>query len=163
MPRTPLLPAIVLCALLQAPATAEAGGEGRAAPSFSARTLDGKPLRSNDLKGRPMVIDFWATWCGPCRASMPHLDALQSQFEEQGLVVIGFSVDEDAPQRVRAYANKLGVRFSLAMADERLLDLYGPIRQIPTTFFVNRRGEIVRRVVGYVDRETLEGYVRELF
>ncbi|NOT34411.1 MAG: TlpA family protein disulfide reductase [Candidatus Eisenbacteria bacterium] len=133
------------------------------APSFTARTLDGKTLKSSDLKGRPMVIDFWATWCGPCRASMRHLDAVHLEYEARGLLVLGFSVDEEPALRVKAFGQKLGVHFPLAMANERLLDQYGPIRQIPTTFFVNRQGQIVRRVVGYIDRETLESYVQELF
>ena len=79
------------------------------------------------------------------------------------LVVLGLSVDDADAQTVRRYADRLGVKFRLAMADERVLDLYGPIRSIPTTFFINRRGEVTRRVVGYVDSETLESYVRELF
>jgi peroxiredoxin len=94
---------------------------------------------------------------------MPHLNEVQSRFSSQGLVVLGISVDDETPQAVRRYADRLGVKFRLAMADERLLDLYGPIRSIPTTFFINRRGEVTRRVVGYIDRETLEAYVRELF
>lgn len=134
----------------------------RPAPSFSVKTLEGKPLRSADLKQKPMIVDFWATWCGPCRASMPHLSAMQTRYEKQGLTVIGLSVDENGPQGVRKFADKLGVKFTLAMANDDVLDAYGPIRSIPTTFFINRKGDIVRRVVGYIDGETMEDYVKEI-
>lgn len=132
------------------------------APTFSVRTLDGKPIRLSEFKGQPMVVDFWATWCVPCRASMPYLNALQDRYRQDGLVVIGLSVDDAPPVMVRRYANRLGVRFRLAMASEEMLDDYGPIRSIPTTFFINRRGEIVRRVVGYVDAETMDGFAQEI-
>jgi thiol-disulfide isomerase/thioredoxin len=134
----------------------------RPAPAFNVRTLEGKPLRLAELKNRPVILDFWATWCGPCRASMPHLSSMQSRYEKQGLTVIGMSVDDGGPQNVRKFANQLGVRFTLAMANDEILDAYGPIRSIPTTFFINRKGEIVRRVVGYIDGETMEDYVKEL-
>ena len=110
-----------------------------------------------------MVLDFWATWCAPCRASLPHFDHIQERYAGEGLVVLGLSVDETGPAGVRRFAERLGIKFRLAMAEEKLLDQYGPIRQIPTTFFINRRGEVVRRTVGYLDSETLDAYVRELF
>ena len=133
------------------------------APPLSVRTFEGKTVRLSDLRGKPVVIDFWATWCRPCRASMPHLDDVQKRFTSEGLVVIGLSVDESTPGEVRRFAQDLGVSFRLGMANEKALDQYGPIRFLPTTFFINRRGEIIRRVKGYIDPETLEGYVRELF
>jgi len=135
----------------------------RQAPPFSVRSLDGKNVQLKDFKGHPVLIDFWATWCQPCRASMTHLESLQKRYEDKGLVVLGLSVDEDAPADVKRYAQKLGVSFRLAMADEKVLDLYGPVRSIPTTFFINRNGEVVRRVVGYIDAETLDSYIQELF
>ena len=140
----------------------EAEGSSRLAPSFSVRTLDGKTFRLQDQRGKPVVLDFWATWCSPCRASMPHLDRIQERHARDGLVVLGLSVDEVGSAKVKRFAERLGVRFRLAMAEEKLLDQYGPIRQIPTTFFINRRGEVVRRTVGYLDAETLDAYVREL-
>lgn len=133
------------------------------APPLSVRTFEGKMIRLSDLRGKPVVVDFWATWCRPCRASMPHLDDVQKRFTSEGLVVIGLSVDESTPNEVRRFAQDLGVSFRLGMANEKTLDQYGPIRFLPTTFFINRRGEIIRRVKGYIDPETLEGYVRELF
>ena len=135
----------------------------RMAPSFVVRTLDGKSFRLQAQRGRPVILDFWATWCAPCRASMPHLDRLQERYTRDGLVVLGLSVDENPPATVKRFAERLGIRFRLAMADEKLLDRYGPIRLLPTTFFINRRGEVVRRTVGYLDAETLDAYVRELF
>jgi thiol-disulfide isomerase/thioredoxin len=134
----------------------------RPAPAFTVKTLEGKPLRSSDLKQKPMIVDFWATWCGPCRASMPHLSAMQKRYEKQGLTVIGLSVDESGPAGVKKFASQLGVNFTLAMANDDVLDAYGPIRSIPTTFFINRKGDIVRRVVGYIDSETMEDYVKEI-
>ena len=135
---------------------------GNPAPSFTARTFDGKVTRLSDLKGRPVVLDFWATWCRPCRASMPHLSTMQERYRSRGLVVIGLAVDDGDPGRVRTFVDKLGVQFKVAMADEHVLDDYGPIRSIPTTFFIDRRGQVVRRLVGYIDEETLDGYVQEI-
>jgi thiol-disulfide isomerase/thioredoxin len=132
------------------------------APAFTIRSLDGKSLSSKKLKGRPLVIDFWATWCGPCRHSMPHLDAMYRRYEERGLVVVGLSLDEADPERVRQFAHRLGVTFPIAMANEELLEGFGPIRALPTTYFVDRGGIVKRRVVGYIDEETLDAYVREL-
>ena len=134
----------------------------RPAPSFTVKTLEGKALKSSDLRQKPMIVDFWATWCGPCRASMPHLSAMQTRYEKLGLTVIGLSVDESGPQGVKRFAQQLGVKFTLAMANDDVLDAYGPIRSIPTTFFINRKGDIVRRVVGYIDGETMEDYVKEI-
>jgi cytochrome c biogenesis protein CcmG/thiol:disulfide interchange protein DsbE len=142
--------------------TALAGGP-RTAPSFTVRTVDGRTFRLAENRGNPMVLDFWATWCAPCRASMPHLESIHHRYADDGLIVLGLSVDESDPADVRRFAEKLGVRFRIALADEKVLDQYGPIRQIPTTFFINRRGEVVRRTVGYLDAETLDGYVKELF
>ena len=144
--------------LLLAPAMSHA----RQAPSFNVKTLEGRALRLSEYRNRPVILDFWATWCGPCRASMPHLAAMQSRYEKQGLAVIGMSVDDGGPASVRKFANQLGVKFTLAMANDEILDAYGPIRSIPTTFFINRKGEIVRRVVGYIDGETMEDYVKEI-
>lgn len=159
-----LLPVACVLACLSAaytvaPTAASAAGT---AASFSLRGLDGKPLRLSDYKGQPVVLDFWATWCAPCRASMPHLNQIQARFQPQGLVVLGLSVDDGPASDVRRFADKLGVRFRIAMADEEVLNAYGPIRSIPTTIFINRRGEIVRRVTGYIDAETMEGFTREI-
>lgn len=132
------------------------------APDFNISALDGKSIRFDKLKGRPVIVDFWATWCGPCRFAMPHLQTMQDRFGKQGLVVIGVSVDDLEPERVQRFVDRLGVSFKIAMANDEMLDAYGPLRALPTTFFINREGQVVRRVVGYIDEETLETYVREI-
>lgn len=165
MPR-PLRPLLAIALAAAALTTTEVRDTHAAeslAPAFSVRALDGKVVRLSDFRGRPVILDFWATWCGPCKASMPHLTTLQERYRERGLVVIGLSVDDGDGQKVKRFAEKLGIGFRIAMADEHVLDLYGPIRAIPTTFFINRKGEVVRRVVGYIDAETIEGYAKELF
>jgi thiol-disulfide isomerase/thioredoxin len=134
---------------------------GTARP-FAVRTLDGRNLRLDELRGRPVILDFWATWCAPCRISMPHLSAMQGRYATRGLVILGLSVDDGPSEAVRRFAERLRLRFPVAMASEDMLDDYGPIRSIPTTIFIDRRGRIVRRVVGYVDEETLEGFIREI-
>ena len=135
---------------------------GEAAPEFTLHTVDGKTYRMSVLRGRPVIVDFWATWCAPCKSSMPHLSAIQSRYRDRGLVVLGLSTDDDDPQVVRHFADRLGVTFSLAVSDDRVLDAFGPIRGLPTTVYINRKGEIVRRVTGYIDAETMESYAKEL-
>jgi len=129
---------------------------------FSVRGLDGKAIKLSEFKGQPVVLDFWATWCAPCRAAMPDLDHMQARYQPQGLVVIGLSVDDGSATIVRRFVDRVGIKFRVAMADEGVLDDYGPIRSIPTTIFINRKGEIVRRVTGYLDAETMDGFVQEI-
>lgn len=155
-----LSPLFVLFALAALAVPARAGEPQ--APPFSLRSLDGRMVRLSDYRGKAVVLDFWATWCKPCRASMPHLNDMQDRYGAR-LVVVGVSIDDGGNQAVKRFADDLGIKFKVAMADERVLEAYGPIRSIPTTFFINRRGEIARRVVGYIDRETMESYVKELF
>ncbi len=157
---TGLLRFVPLLALLTIAVPATAGD--MRAPAFAVKTVDGHTLRLADLKNRPVIVDFWATWCAPCRASMPHLNEVSTRYARQGLTVVGMSVDETGPVPVKRFASQLGVRFPIAIANDEMLDAYGPIRVIPTTFFINRQGAIVRRVVGYIDSETMEGYVREI-
>src|SRR4029077_14905100 len=92
-PNSPLalMPMLVLalaCAAMR-PAPAAAGHGDHPAPQFSVRTFDGRSFRMQDLRGKPVVVDFWATWCAPCRASMGHLDRLQERYTRKGLVVLG--------------------------------------------------------------------------
>ena len=93
--------------------------------------------------------------CKVCTGEWPAKDYKISE--------LGLSVDDSEPVEVKRFANRLGISFRIAMADEHVLDLYGPIRSIPTTFFINGRGQMVRRVVGYIDPETMESYALELF
>jgi len=163
--RAPLRLSLTLLAWLGAAVIASPvhAQDAAPAPPFSVRDLEGHTVRLQDLKGKPVVLDFWATWCAPCRVSMPELDQLQGRYAEQGLVVIGLSLDEDGPDKVKHFVDKLGIHFRVALANERMLSQYGPIRSAPTTVFINRKGLVVRRVVGYVDRETMDSFIKELF
>jgi len=161
-----ILPLLLLTALAVVLLGWQSAPPGQAQPDkarpFTVRTLDGRTLRLDELQGRPVILDFWATWCVPCRAGMPHLNTMQGRFGTRGLVVVGLSVDDGPLQGVRSYVERMRLRFPVAMASEAMLDDYGPIRSIPTTIFIDRRGRIVRRVTGYVDEETLEGFIREI-
>ena len=155
---TPVFSAVTAAFLLFAPAPAHAV---RMAPTFTVKTIEGKRIRLVELRNRPVIVDFWATWCGPCRASMPHLATLSTRYAKNDLVVVGISVD-DHDDEVKAYVGKQGIPFNIAMANDEILDAYGPIRSIPTTVFINRKGQIVRQVSSALDPETLESYVKEI-
>lgn len=132
------------------------------APAFTVTTLDGRTLKQEKLHGKAVIVDFWATWCGPCRFAMPHLQTMQDRYGKDGLVVIGVSVDDIEPERVQRFVDRLGVTFPIGMANEEMLVAYGPLRALPTTFFISRNGDVTRKVVGYIDEQTLDRYVQEI-
>src|SRR6185295_9057685 len=114
------IPLVMLICAAAPPAHA-ADATSMPSPSFVLKDLDGKTLKYSDLKGHPVVLDFWATWCQPCRSAMPHLDVIQDRYAAKGLVVVGVSVDDGSPQRVKRFVDHLGVKFRMAMADEKVL------------------------------------------
>ena len=137
------------------------GGGSKSAPQFTLSSLDGKRVAMKDLSSKVVVIDFWATWCGPCREEIPHLNKLYSDFKGQGLEIVGISMD-DGPDVVKDFARELRMEYPLVMGSDELAEQFGGILGLPTTFIIDRKGNIVKRFVGLPPAEELSRVVREL-
>ncbi|MCC7263094.1 MAG: redoxin domain-containing protein [Candidatus Latescibacteria bacterium] len=114
---------------------------GQPAPAFALKNLEGQETRLADFAGQVLIVDFWATWCGPCKLEWPSFIALQSQYEGKGFSVIGLSTDEQA-QTVRTFAEKNQINYPLLMADEKVRVEYGNITALPTTFLIDKQGVV---------------------
>lgn len=137
-------------------------GQGENAPAWELKNVDGQTVRSSDFKGKVVVLDFWATWCGPCRAEIPGLIALQKQYSKQGLVVIGVSVDEAGAGVVKSFAQKLGMDYPVLLGDEKIEAAFGGIDAIPATFIIDRQGRVVKTHVGLTDQDEFEKEIKPL-
>lgn len=128
---------------------------------LSFKTLDGKIYKWEDLQGKVLIIDFWATWCQPCRKSLPELDAIYKKYKGK-VVIIGFSKD-DSEEDVRNFLqNEIKVSYPIAMSNQRLERMFGGILGLPTSFLVDKNGKIVRRFLGYVPKDILEENIKRL-
>ncbi len=125
--------------------TSELVGQG--APNFILEDLNGNEVRLTDFKGKVLIVDFWATWCGPCRQEIPIFVTLQSQYASRGFSMIGISTDED-PEVVRSFAKEYKMNYPSLMADARIRRAYGVNTAIPTTFVIDGKGTIRYRYVG---------------
>jgi peroxiredoxin len=129
---------------------------GRVAPDFSLKTLDGKTLTLSDLRGKAVVLNFWATWCPPCKVELPWFVDLQKQYGPQGLQVVGISEDEGGKDKVAAFVKEMGVNYTIAVDDNSVSEKYGDVEDLPTTFYIDRNGKIVQFAMGLVDRDEIE-------
>ncbi|MFN8008903.1 MAG: TlpA disulfide reductase family protein [Terriglobia bacterium] len=133
-------------------------------PQFSASSLDGKTVAMKDLSNKVVIIDFWATWCSPCREEIPHLNKLYSDLKGQGLEIVGISMDDgpDIEKDVKDFARKFRMEYPVVMGNDELADQFGGVVGLPTTFIVDRKGNIVKKFVGLPPIEQLSRIVREL-
>lgn len=118
------------------------------APSWRLRDLDGNVVTSDQFKGKVVVVDFWATWCPPCRVEIPGYVELQEKYGDDGFVIVGVSLDQQGPSVVKAFANANGINYPLVMGDEAVVSAFGGVEGIPTTFLIDRAGKIRDRKVG---------------
>ncbi|MCS7049170.1 MAG: redoxin domain-containing protein [Verrucomicrobiae bacterium] len=129
--------------------------EGKEAPDFRFTTLDGAELALADLRGKRVMLAFWATWCPPCRREIPHFNQLTKEVSADELVIVGISSEE--AEKVRAFAAQEGIRYRLAVIEgDELPAPFNLVRAIPTTFCIDRKGVIQNVLVGYQNYESLK-------
>ncbi len=130
---------------------------------FTVKDLDGKKVNLSSFKGKVILLDFWATWCPPCKAEIPGFVELQQTYGEQGLQVVGVSVD-DPIEKLRPFADEFRMNYPVivGLGEDDLQDAYGPMWGIPTTFLIARDGRICRKHSGLVGKERYERDIKSL-
>jgi peroxiredoxin len=132
------------------------------APNFSLKTGDGKVVELSKLKGKAVVVNFWATWCGPCRSEIPGMLEVYDKYKSKGLEIVGISLDRDGWKVVTPYVEKTKMTYPVVIGDEGIVKAYGGIEAIPTTFIVDRKGNIAEKHIGYMSRDDFEKKVKKV-
>ena len=140
----------------------EAVQSARPSPAWTARNLEGKEVSSSKFEGDVMILAFWATWCPPCRREIPSFIDLQATYGDRGLQVVGLSVDQKGPALVETFARETGINYPVLMADKTIVEAFGGVRSIPTTFIIDREGRIVSKHIGYKSKAALEREIEAL-
>ncbi len=124
---------------------------GENAPDFVLKDIGGREVELSQLSGKMVLLEFWATWCPPCRATVPELNSIQEKYSGKGLIVLGISLDEDEnlPAKLSAFSQEFKINYRLLIGDEKTERAYN-VRSIPVAFLIDRRGKIVASYVGYV-------------
>jgi len=134
----------------------------RQAPEWTLKDVDGREVKAGDFRGKVVVVDFWATWCAPCRKEIPEYVAMQTKYRERGLVILGFSLDEISPAEVKAFGEQFKVNYPLVMADGETAEAFGGIEGLPTAFVIDRAGNIRHVKLGLAKAVEFEALVASL-
>ncbi len=137
-------------------------GDDNKAPDFTLVNTEGKNVSLSDYKGKIVIVDFWATWCPPCRRGIPDLVELQKQYKDK-IAVIGISMDmENTKAGVPDFIDKMGINYPVVYFNNKVIDDYGGISAIPTTFIIDKNGNIVKKMVGLYPKSEIEKQLNEL-
>jgi thiol-disulfide isomerase/thioredoxin len=135
--------------------------KGSVAPDFSLKSLsDGKEVRLSSLRGKAVLVNFWATWCEPCKIEMPSLVDLQKKYGPQGLQIVGVAMDDADDKEISAFAHKMGVNYMVLRGTEEVGDHYGGIERLPMTYYLDRSGKVVDETMGMAGESTLEDAIK---
>lgn len=145
----------------QLPAYQASASTGSAAPEFKLETTEGKTLKLSDYKGKVVIVDFWATWCPPCRRGIPDLIEIQKEYGS-AVAVIGISVDQDTKNDVVPFMQKMGINYPVVYGDAQTAQAYGGIESIPTSFVIDQKGDIAANNVGLVSKSDLTQTIDKL-
>ena len=132
------------------------------APNFTLKTSDGNTVELSKLKGKTVVVNFWATWCGPCRAEIPGFLDVYNKYKSKGLEIVGISVDRGGWSDVNPFVKKFNITYPVVLGNDKVTRLYGDIEAIPTTFIIDKNGTIVNQHVGYMKAEDFEAMIKDL-
>ena len=131
------------------------------APDFSLESLDGKTTRLSDFRGKAVLLNFWATWCGPCKIEMPWFVDFQKQYGTQGLQIVGVAMDDASKEDIGKFAKDMGVNYPILIGKEAVGDQYGGVPALPETFLIARDGKIVDKIIGLRGKAEIEDAIKE--
>ena len=132
------------------------------APDFTLPDLEGNSLTLSDFLGKVIILNFWATWCPPCREEIPDFVQLYDKYEDEGLLIIGVNLDRGDTRAVKQFSKDYEINYPIVSGNVNVTQEYGGIRGIPTTFIIDRKGDIKEKYVGYQPRATFENAVIRL-
>ena len=140
---------------------------GKPAPLFTLTSMDGKRVALKDLRGKPVLLNFWATWCAPCKVEMPWFQEFQQKYAAQGLQVVGVNEDEgahaaDVKQEIEGTVKHLGVSYPILLTDHKVDNGYGGLDQLPATFYIDRDGNIAAQAIGLASKDEAEANVKRI-
>jgi thiol-disulfide isomerase/thioredoxin len=131
------------------------------APDFTLQALDGKSMRLSDLRGKAVLLNFWATWCSPCKIEMPWFIELQKQYGAQGLQIVGVAMDDSSKEDIAKFAKDMGVNYPVLLGKEAVGDAYGGVPALPESFFISRDGKIVDKIIGLKGKAEIEDSIKK--
>src|SRR6202045_125543 len=131
------------------------------APDFSLESLEGKTMRLSDFRGKAVLLNFWATWCGPCKIEMPWFVELQNQNASQGFQNIGFAMDEPSKEDIGKFAKDVGVNYPILIGKEAVGEQYGGVPALPESFVIGRDGKIVDKILGLKGKAEIEDSIKK--
>ena len=136
--------------------------KGSVAPTFELKSIpDGKVVPIASLHGKAVLLNFWATWCGPCKIEMPWLVDLQKKYGPQGLQIVGVAMDDTDDKEIADFAHKMGVNYIVLKGTEKVGDLYGGVDRLPLTYYLDRSGKVVDETVGLAGESVIEDAIKK--
>ena len=135
--------------------------KGNMAPEFTLQSLDGKTVHLVDFRGKAVLLNFWATWCEPCKIEMPWFVELQKQYGPEGLQVVGIAMDDASQEDIAKFASNMGVNYPILIGKEAVGDAYGGVQFLPATFYIGRDGKVVDKVFGLKGRGEIEENIKK--
>lgn len=134
---------------------------GKVAPDFELTSLDGKRVKLSDYRGKAVLLNFWATWCSPCKVEMPWFVDLQKKYGNDGLVVLGVAMDDSDSSKIAQFASEMGVNYPVLLGTDKVSEEYGNVEFLPTSFYIDREGKFVGKGVGLLERREIEGNIQK--
>ncbi|HYL11512.1 MAG TPA: TlpA disulfide reductase family protein [Terriglobales bacterium] len=134
---------------------------GQMAPDFALESLDSRTVHLSDFHGKAVLLNFWATWCTPCKVEMPWFEQMHKQYGPQGLQVVGIAMDDASKKDIAEFASNLGIDYPILVGKESVGEAYGGVQFLPVTVYVGRDGKIVEKVFGLKGRDEIEDNVRK--